>query len=186
MSPKVDLTQEAFDRLLAWLAANRDEAGKKYENIRRRLIKIFTCRGCRVAEELADETFNRVTLKIDTIAQDYVGDPAIYFYGVANKIYLEYLRTSSKPSPPPPNPTQSDEIEEEYDCLERCMQSLPKGQRQLVLDYYREDKRAKIDYRKELAGKLGIALNALRIRAFRIRAELQVCMEQCMAAKASR
>ena len=66
------------------------------------------------------------------------------------------------------------------------MQSLPKGQRQLVLDYYREDKRAKIDYRKELASKLGIALNALRIRAFRIRAELQVCMEQCMAAKASR
>jgi DNA-directed RNA polymerase specialized sigma24 family protein len=186
MSRQVDLTQEAFDKLLAWLAANRDEAGKKYEDIRRRLIKIFTCRGCSMAEELADETFNRVTLKIDVIAQDYVGDPALYFYGVANKIYLEYLRTSSRPSPPQPNATQSDEVEEEYDCLERCMQQLPQSQRQLILDYYREDKRAKIDYRKELADKLGIALNALRIRAYRIRAEMQACMEQCMAAKTSR
>ena len=40
------LTQEAFDALLAWLDPEREAAGRKYEEIRLRLIKLFTCRGC--------------------------------------------------------------------------------------------------------------------------------------------
>lgn len=183
MSREVALTQEAFDKLLAWLAPNRDEAGKKYEIVRIRLVKIFTCRGCNEAEELADETFNRVSSKIDAITQDYVGDPALYFYGVAYKIYLESLRKKSRPPVPPPS-TASDDIEREYDCLERCMQRLPQAQRELVLGYYQEDKRAKIDHRKKLAQRMGIALNALRIRAHRIRTALQVCVEDCLESKA--
>ena len=55
------LTQEDFDRLLRWLDANLEAAGKEYEAIRQRLIKIFARRGCSEAEDLADETINRVT-----------------------------------------------------------------------------------------------------------------------------
>ena len=54
------LSQKAFDDLLDWLASNREQAGHKYEAIRRRLITIFTGRGCCDAEDLADETMNRV------------------------------------------------------------------------------------------------------------------------------
>ena len=52
------LTQESFDALLNWLDPRREEAGQKYEDIRLRLIKIFTCRGCLEPEDLADETIN--------------------------------------------------------------------------------------------------------------------------------
>ena len=175
------LTQDAFDALLAWLDPNREIAAQKYETIRTRLIKIFACRGCSEAEDLADETINRVTRKLPEIQPDFEGEPARYFYGVANKIHLEYLRR--KPIPPPPVPdddTDTDQDAREYECLERCMQQLSPKNRELVLEYYQEERWAKIDHRKRLANQLGIALNALRIRACRIRASLLECVKNCV------
>jgi RNA polymerase sigma factor (sigma-70 family) len=173
------LTQESFDALLAWLDPQREQAGRKYEEIRLRLIKIFTCRGCYEPEDLADEAINRVTNRLKEIESSYSGDPSRYFYGVANKVHLEYLRR--KPAPPaPPQQEGSETIEHEYECLERCIKKLSPGNRKLVLQYYEEEKRAKIDHRRQLAEQLGIALNALRIRAHRIRASLQECVQLCL------
>ena len=179
------LTQEAFDQLLAWLDPNRDQAGKKYEEIRLRLIKIFTCRGCTEPEALADETINRVTNKVQAIADDYTGDPALYFYGVAHKVHLEYLRKKPAPAPAPPPMEHEVEAEPEYDCLEHCIERLTRDHRELVLQYYQEEKQAKINHRKRLAEQLGIALNALRIRAFRIRAALLQCVQDCLEQRAA-
>ncbi len=181
MKGQSNLTQAAFDSLLSWLDADREQAGRKYEQIRQRLIKIFTCRGRPDAEELADETINRVTLKAQELSKDYVGDPALYFYGVAQKVYLESLRKRPEPPPVPPPDATSEEVEAEYECLESCVGRLPPGHRELVLEYYQNDRRAKIDHRKELAARLGIAQNALRIRAHRIRLTLQRCVEGCLA-----
>lgn len=181
------LSKEAFDALLAWLDADLDRAAARYEYIRRSLIKIFTCRGCPEAEDLSDETFNRVAKKVDEIAATYVGDPALYFYGVAHNVHLEYLRKKSRqiPSPPPPPPQspQDDEAGAEYECLESCLELLLPASRELVLEYYQEEKQAKINHRKNLAERLGIALNALRIRAYRIRARLQECVQDCVLQK---
>ena len=179
MSQQSSLTQAAFDSLLAWLDADREQAGRKYEFIRQRLIKIFTCRGRPDAEELADETINRVTLKAHELAKEYVGDPALYFYGVAQKVFLESVRRRAPVVAPPPV-VKSEEVEREYECLERCMELLSQNNRELVLEYYQNDGRAKIDHRKELAARLGIAQNALRIRAHRIRATLQQCVQKCL------
>jgi DNA-directed RNA polymerase specialized sigma24 family protein len=173
------LTQESFDALLAWLDPEREAAGRKYEDIRLRLIKIFACRGCYEPEDLADETINRVSKKLKEIESTYSGDPARYFYGVANKVHLEYLRRRLAPFPPAPSEV-SDSMEKEYACLERCVQNLNPNNRVLVLQYYQEEKRAKIDHRKHLAAQLGIAVNALRIRACRIRAALQECVTNCL------
>jgi DNA-directed RNA polymerase specialized sigma24 family protein len=173
------LTQESFDALLSWLDPDREQAGLKYEEIRRRLLKLFTCRGCYEAEDLADETINRVSGRLKEIEDTFVGDPARYFYGVANKVHLEFQRRKQVPVPPPPVTDVAD-IEQEYDCLERCMQRLTPENRALVLQYYQEEKKAKIDHRRRLAEQLGIALNALRIRAHRIRASLQECVQSCV------
>jgi RNA polymerase sigma factor (sigma-70 family) len=172
------LTQEDFDALLEWLDPNRDEAGRKYEDIRLRLIKIFTCRGCLEPEDLADETINRVSNRLSEIRRDYVGDPARYFYGVANKLLYEYQRRKLPPAPPPPD--ESDHKEREFECLEECIEKLAPDQRALVVGYYQEEKRTKINNRKQLADKLGIALNALRIRAHRIRTSLYKCVQNCV------
>ncbi len=181
MKKEWDLTEEAFERLLQWLDADREQAGRKYEIIRIRLIRIFTCRGCLEAEDLADEAINRVTAKLDEIIDTYIGEPAPYFYGVANKLHLEYLRRKPPAELPQNLVSGSQESEQRYSCLEECIAHLSPASRQLVLNYYQDEKRAKIDHRKQLADSLGIAANALRIRAHRIRLRLQECVKSCLS-----
>jgi RNA polymerase sigma factor (sigma-70 family) len=183
MSMAVDLSQEAFDKLLAWLDPDREEAGRKYEVIRSRLIKIFICRGCREAEELADETFNRVMSKIETISESYTGDPALFFYGVARNIYLEHLkRERVRPAGLPPQREPGEDLERMHDCLDQCLRRLGPDRRELIVHYYDGEKGVRIEGRRLLAERLGLAVNALRIRAHRIRAELQKCVEGCLGA----
>jgi DNA-directed RNA polymerase specialized sigma24 family protein len=176
-----ELTPEAFDGLLSWLNPDRELAGRKYEEIRRKLITILSCRGCTCSEDLTDETLNRVARKVPEIIDNYVGNPALYFYGVAHKVHLEWLRRNGRALVPPPAPDPPEETEQEHECLEQCMEQLTSKSRELVSQYHREEKKAKIDGRKELADRLGIGVNALRIRAHRIRAGLQECVVLCLS-----
>jgi|ERR1044071_7827688 DNA-directed RNA polymerase specialized sigma24 family protein len=82
------LTQEAFDKLLAWLNPDRDAAGQKYEAIRSKLIKYFLSKGSIEPEDLTDETINRVAQNIDEIAGKYEGTPEAYFLAVARKVCM--------------------------------------------------------------------------------------------------
>ena len=178
MNKNWSLSQEAFDALLDWLDSDREQAGIKYEQIRSRLIKIFTGRGCVDAEELADETINRVTSKLPEIQSNFKGDPARYFFAVANLIWMEYLRR--KPPQPPPPPPDSRQAELEYRCLEHCIDRLSEEDRTLLLREYGAKGRTQAERRKALADELGISLNALRIRVYRIRMALKECVEKCI------
>jgi DNA-directed RNA polymerase specialized sigma24 family protein len=172
-------SKEAFEKLLHWLDPDRDKAGEKYEIIRLRLIRIFACRGCSEADDLADQTMNVVASRIDWLVENYQGNPALFFYGVAKKIYQEQLK--KKPPPqllPPPDKTQ---IERESHCLEECLrQELSLPDRGLVLRYHEKDKREKIRLRKQIASELGITINALRIRVHHIHSRLRPCIEHCL------
>lgn len=189
MKKEWELTQAGFDTLLDWLNPDREQAGRKYEAIRLRLIKIFTGRGCLEAEFLADETINRVTAKVEEISKSYIGDPALYFYAVAQKVHLEYLR-KARQTPTPLESTVStlsvppvslmEDVEPVYQCLERCLEHLTSENRELVMRYYQQERQAKIELRKVLATELGIAVNALRIRAHRIRLALRQCVRSCL------
>jgi DNA-directed RNA polymerase specialized sigma24 family protein len=184
-----DLTPETFGHLLEWLDRDRDRAGQRYEQIRLRLIKIFLCRGCTVAEELADETINRVAEKIQQIAGGYVGDPASYFCGVAHKIYLEHARTPPLASLPADVAEKKEPLQEEgevrYKCMEQCMERISIQNRELILAYYgvADDSQSKISARKELSQRLGIGANALWIRSHRIREGLKKCVTMCLERK---
>jgi RNA polymerase sigma factor (sigma-70 family) len=177
------ITQEAFNRLLSWLDPDRDRAGDRYERIRRKLILFFASRGFAFAEEMTDECINRVMKKLPEIEQRYTGSPENYFFGVAKFVALEWPRKDS-PIEIPPAAESSPEIEEPMACLDRCLDRLPATTRELVLEYYQQEKRAKIDQRTALAQRLGIAVNALRIRAHRIRKHLEKCVLECLDKKA--
>jgi DNA-directed RNA polymerase specialized sigma24 family protein len=179
MKKNWELSQEAFDSLLAWLDSDRDQAALKYEKIRGGLIKIFTGRACVEPEDLADETINRVARKLKEIEKDFSGDRARYFFGVANKVHLEHLRRKL-PQPMPAAPTDPNRIELEYNCLERCIERLTQDSRDLLLRYHGAEGRAETELRRALADELGIATNALRIRVHRIRVTLKECVEKCI------
>lgn len=176
-----ELSQEAFERLLEWLDEDRESAGRKYEEIRRGLVKMFTCRGCAWAEELADEVINRVVRKIFDIAATYEGNPALYFYGVAKNVHREFVSPPSRPVPPPSLPPA--DTEEEHACLEHCLRQIGPEKSAMVLEYFAETKQAKIELHQEMARRLGLNINALRIRVFRIRAALRKCVDDCLNRK---
>jgi hypothetical protein len=172
--------QVAFDKLLFWLDPDREKAGEKYEKIQRRLIRIFTARGCCDADDLADVTMNVVSSKIDWLIANYVGDPSLYFYAVAKKIYLESIKPRPEPPPPAPLPDNS-EVERACACLDRCLLELDPGEALLITRYHEDDGRGRIQYRKQLAAELKISRNALRIRACHLHARLKLCVEKCLA-----
>jgi len=175
-----DLKREDFDRLLAWLDADRDRAGEIYERIRWRLVTILASRGCAQAEELADETIDRVARRVADIERTYVGDKAIYFLGVMNNVHHEYLRRATTPRPLPAQDNDGDAREQIHLCLDTCLDRLAPYSRQLIERYYAADKKAKIDLRKMVARELGIKPATLRLRALRIREKLQTCIQSCL------
>jgi len=190
MPDNLPITQESFQTLLGWLDSNAESAAEKYERIRQRLIRLFVGRGCYEAELLADRTIDRVTVKVPQIISDYVGEPAAYFYGVAHNIHLEWLRNQRRQREAPFIDLTAEKEEEEeegaeYSCLESCLEKLPHDAREMILEYYRDEKRAKIARRKGLAEKLGVSMGALQIRASRVRAKLSNCVNDCVRRKAA-
>lgn len=184
------LSQAEFDQLLSWLGTDRDKAGEKYESIRKALIELFEVWHCCDPDELADDTINRVVIKLDEIVQTYSGDPALFFFGVAKNVRHEYFRKapSLELKGPLPEPLEepSEEKELVHDCLEECLGKLPPKDKDLVLMYYEGDKRKKIDIRKRLSIELDLSGNTLRVRVHRIRGALEECIIRCLEARRRR
>ena len=180
------LTKEAFDRFLCLLDIDRDRAGQKYESVRLRLVKYFQWSGALEPDIEADETITRVTRKIEEGANVY--NLNAYIQGVAKLVKAESLR----------NPNRRHlVIEDAYDlavtiqedpdksdrrmCLDRCLDKLPDESREIIITYYENEKGIRIQCRKQLAAKLGVTQNALRINAHRIRMGLETCVRKCLA-----
>lgn len=186
------LTQELLDTLLAWLDPDRERAGHKYETIRLKLIKIFTSRGCPEAEELADETINRVASKLSEIINNWEGDPALYFFKVAQYVFAERRTKESRQKVLNQDPVvmpivmEENEDNTQYECLLHCLEVLRIRERTLVVNYYQQQGRAKIEQHQQMATAMGIAINALRIRACRIKQTLRKCVQECVAARKQR
>jgi DNA-directed RNA polymerase specialized sigma24 family protein len=196
MTKQQILTQENLEALLSWLDPDRDQAGRKYENIRRTLIKIFSWNGSSNPEDDADETINRVARKAPELKHAYTGDPAAYFYGVTKKVIMELRRREAarevqweeKPAKQLPGKFDlqekaAEDSDRKFDCLEKCLQALRPENRQLILEYYQMEKQEKIDFRRELAEKAGIEIGSFRVKIHRIRLTLHKCIELCLREK---
>ena len=182
---------ESFEEILAWLNPDREIAGTMYVQLRNDLAKIFTFRGCTDPEELTDKVFDRISKKVHELRPKYVGDPRAYFFGVARNVIKEDLKkTKSRvPLEDADLPEQKTiEIDAETtaieDCLESCLQKVSMENRKLITAYYAKVKQAKIDHRAELAQQLGIPVETLRVKVYRIRKSLHGCIERCLKRKA--
>jgi RNA polymerase sigma factor (sigma-70 family) len=179
MKTDSSLTKTEFDELLLWLDADTHRAAHQYERIRNRLIWFYLNRQCSMAEDLADETINRVAKKPKEWKEKYEGDPMAYFHAVAKNVFREYCRDLNRKIEPPPD-TSRPELEGHLTCLKECIAKLTSESRNLILPYYQKRKKAKIDCHKEMGDKMGLKPGALRARIFRIRTKLRKCVEECL------
>jgi DNA-directed RNA polymerase specialized sigma24 family protein len=185
------LRSEQFEALLQHLGQDRDFAGTRYEQLRRRLVVVFEYRRCHHPEELADETLDRVARKLQEMGSEFEGtDPARFVFGVAWNIARESYRR--RPTVPLPErweetasttPTTEDD-EPERACLDRCLEELASPERDLVLGYHQGERSARIRRRSVLAAELGLSPNALRLKIHRLTALLRGCVIQCTRAGA--
>jgi hypothetical protein len=169
------LTAESFAKFLRWLSPDLDEAGRKYEKLRKGIVRILDGRGCCDSDQLFDRTIDRVVKKIDLGTVDCSRDPTAYCYGVARFMLHEYwgeTRPDALPEDVPEASTdRPDWDEREVECLERCLDRLSARERYLITRYYQGQQRERIQARKELAAEVG-GMNALRLQVFRLRRKL--------------
>jgi len=174
------LTETGFKRLLESLDSDREIAGQKYERIQRKLVSFFEWRGCAAAEELADKTIDRVTRRLIEGEEIRAKEPSVYFYAVAQNIAHEWWNAQKQPArflePLAVAPNQIEEAEERLRCLDQCLEKLVPEARSLILEYYEAGGQQKIDNRRRLAVALQISPSALRLRAQRIRDQLERCV----------
>jgi DNA-directed RNA polymerase specialized sigma24 family protein len=188
-------TKFAFARLLEWLDDGVESDGERYLEIRRRLVEYFDRRNRPSADELADETLSRVARTLEQSGAIATRPPARYCYVVARFVLLEDFRKDRRHVPIDESPrvdiSRAGSIgpaahdtgylirEQRLECLEPCLQKLRPEQRELAVEYFRDSGRQRIERRRDLARRLGITMNALGIRAFRIRDTLMTCVEAC-------
>ena len=188
------LTQIGFTRLLEWLDDGGASNGETYLEMRRRLVAYFDRRNRPAADELADETLNRIgkTLEHSAIA---TRPPARYCYVVARYVLLEDFRRERKhvalgepryaeallarAAMDVRRDVEATGRDERLDALDHCLQQLKPDQRELIVEYYRDSRQQKIERRRELANRFGLTMNALGIRAYRIRDALLTCVKGC-------
>ena len=68
-------------------------------------------------------------------------------------------------------------------CLEDCLDSLTIKSRELIVAYYQDNKRDRIERRKSLAASFGLQREALANRAQRLRDKLEQCVKSCLRRK---
>jgi DNA-directed RNA polymerase specialized sigma24 family protein len=191
-------TPEAFDKMLGWLDTDREKAGAEYEKIRQKLIKLFKWRNCRPEEDYADITINRVMRRISEEVEASKDKPYLFFHGTALNVLREFWRSEQKhksedienvtlttESPQQQIEAELDETRQaaKFDCMRSCLRQLPDETRQFIVRYHHGE--SKKDVRKAMAEEQKVPLNVLRIKACRVRAELEKCADRCVAIKNS-
>jgi len=192
------VTQASFDLLLQHLDTDRERAGEKYEQVRQKLTKFFQWRGCTTPEEFADRALDRAARRLGDGTAVPGQDVYPFIHGVAINVLREHWKDAQKHTvksldesaaaqnigtDDPRNVSEREleqaQRERRLECLDVCVNGLPPQQLKLITQYHQGEGGARIARRNALAEELRIPLNALRIRAHRIRGELETCISEC-------
>lgn len=156
--------QSASDELLRkFFGSQPGGVELEYGKLRLRLIHYFSARRCPFPDDLADEAIERALKRIAGGAD--IPDLTRYCYGIAANLRSEKRKKKTEeeivgdPAAPGGSALGRPGSEERLLLLRECLSLVSASDRQLLREYYWEN-------RKELAKRLGLTANALRLRVF--------------------
>lgn len=184
------LSKSDFETFLQTLDSNRDKAGEKYLELRAGLESFFEWRDCENVEELTDIVFDRLAKKI--IEGEKIENIKAYSVSIAKFVVMEYKRKSLRNVELDESFAKSN-LEKDFEandlkkkkleCLRKCLIKLPEKKRKMLIEYYNTEEFTMIAKRKELAEKLQLNLNSLRIQVSRMKSVLEKCTKECCGKK---
>jgi DNA-directed RNA polymerase specialized sigma24 family protein len=176
-----ELTGEAFENLLAFLHPDRDTAGAVYLRLRAKLAKFFEYNGVPNPDDLADEVLDRLTRRI-TEGQSIQNVDA-FAYGIARLVLVEFRRSKLRQGRALSALLYDLEIivddrdlELRHHCLTHCLAQIMGERSEVLLEYFGSGSTGK----RELAARLNISENALRLLVFNSKPKLKKCVENCL------
>ncbi len=201
------LTQASLEKLLAWLGADRECAGARYESLRQELLAFFARQSPKIpTEEYVDKTFDRIAVKLEKGDDLSAKKPELYCRAVARRLVLEFWRCGASKSEDFESSATSrqldqqaiaaafvaraderkhERMERQRACLKKCLQRLKPSERELLQRYYGGDEQTREQHRQKLAQAFGISYDNLRLRAYRVRQKLKDCLHNCMNSEAA-
>ncbi|HZH35450.1 MAG TPA: hypothetical protein VEX64_11455 [Pyrinomonadaceae bacterium] len=183
---KGTLTLEAFNTLLVVLGTDRDEAGREYQRLRKKLEIFFRIKGLAFPEKAADLTIDRLANLIVS-KNEPVEDIINLALTVARYIFFEQIRLESFEDEAHGEFTEAHRLdgllnstrEEHLNLQRKCFSRLTPDERRLLEEYYGEGSPSETrKRRKELAAKRGININLLRQHVLRARMKLEKIIEE--------
>jgi hypothetical protein len=180
-----------FFRSRGFSSVDVDLADKTIDRAARKLIKN--------AENTLDNS-NEIKESAELNNKDLVNDEKSvsdsFFLSVAYFVLKEHQRTVkptinvedltkiTKPILLSPKNQEEKIIDEEelemmLNCFNKCLNSFPIEKKLLLVEYFSVET-TKSDFRQFLADKLNININALRVKAHRLRVDLINCVENCL------
>jgi len=94
------LSESSFNSFLNWLDDGEASNGQRYLEMRDRLVWYFDRKNCLNADDLADETLNRVARRLEEEGAIKTDTPAKYCYTVARFVFLKHLRSCDTKNTP--------------------------------------------------------------------------------------
>lgn len=183
-----NLDQAAMQALLDALGPGSADAGAAYEELRERLIRFFRWNNCLFSEDLADTALDRLAEKL-AHGDEPILNPARFVAGIARMVLLEQYAQQNREKKmlsflswfQAIRGEQNEDRQQHEDALDSCLERMSPENRALLERYYSGDAGERIRNRQALANELGIAMNALRNRALRLRAQLEKCTARYLA-----
>jgi DNA-directed RNA polymerase specialized sigma24 family protein len=173
-------------KLLAQLDADPVEASRKFEALRARLIDLARWRGARVPQDIADEALERAAKRLEGAEIPVL---TAFLAGVVRNVVREDTRGAARHVALDGThvvvPAHAEHDPEADRCVARCLDEQPAEQRELLLRYLgRERGQRMIDQRAALAGELGLTGGALRMKVYRVRLAVELCVRACLGTTA--
>jgi len=187
----------AGDKLLRFFDTNPSIAAEKLLRCRQKLIRRFAAERCRDAEDLADETLRRVLQALDRDVKQLTTTIEAFISGFATNVLHETHRRSDLKevsldelaAEQEPRSISLEELElalsqddDLWGCLSECLNTLNQVDRKTLIRYYNSELDEKLkDVRERMALLLGLTNAQLRKRTFKLRAQLEKCIQDCLA-----